>query len=544
MKKMKLLGAMLALLALIGVVVVCASPYAPVVMPCPEDIEAIWAIEDSREESEVPLVTALENHGMPLGYDRENNTFYCTLGLEQGDEWPDMHLTAPGAEGVSLILVDDYSYDWCRDAIRDGYAYQLLAYTDTAYHYTQIVFTGLPQIVVDTTEALTVEDSPVRVSVSAYGQALLEMSGRMHLRGASSLAMDKKGYKIEFTRDRNGAQKKISVTVPGFGEADALALLAGGYDDTKLRERLSWEAYNAIAADGEPFGGRQLQYAELFIDQQYMGLYLMLEPVDMEKELLLAGSRSAETDGVYRTAVLSLAEGRATKEHPRRVNTGYELYAAPAAGDAFAPLDAYLALMEEISDEEFEKMAFACIDMDSMLRYVLYVQAAGLTDNFFNNMYIWAHRGENGYVYRFAPWDADLTWGLKPEDIGAEYENWMVFPIADRMLRLDAGGMREKMLDMWTQMRGGVFSEAWLTERIDAFTAELIDSGAYARDAARWGLEVYEPDGYEILSYTVMRFALLDQEIARAAQTGERIGWLENTNYEVKSVSMYMEAAD
>ena len=59
MKKMKLLGAMLALLALIGVVVVCASPYAPVVMPCPEDIEAIWAIEDSREESEVPLVTAL-----------------------------------------------------------------------------------------------------------------------------------------------------------------------------------------------------------------------------------------------------------------------------------------------------------------------------------------------------------------------------------------------------------------------------------------------------------------------------------------------------
>ena len=544
MRKVMLFAMMLAMAGVIAAVICLASPYAPVVNPCPEDIEAIWAIEDTRAESETPLIGALENHGVPLGYDRESNTFYCTLGLDQGESWPEMHLTAPGAAGVSLMMADDYSYDWCQDAIRDGYAYQLLTYTDTAYHYAQIVFTGLPQILVETTAELTVEDSPVRVSVGAYGQAPLEMSGRMHLRGASSLAMDKKGYKIEFTRDRNGTQKKISVPVPGFGEADALALLAGGYDDTKLRERLSWAAYNEIAADGEPFGGRRAQYAELFIDQQYMGLYLMLEPVDVEEELLLAGAKSVETDGVYRTAVMSLAGDRAAKDHPRRFNTGYELYAAPSAGDAFAPLDAYLALMEEISDEEFKRKALACIDTDSMLRYVLYVQAAGLTDNFFNNMYIWAHREESGYVYRFAPWDADLTWGLKPEDIGSEYENWMVFPIADRMLRLDAGGMRQRMLDLWTRMRGGVFSEAWLTEKIGAFTAELVDSGAYVRDAARWGLEVYEPDGYEILSYAVMRFALLDQEIARAAQTGERIGWLENENYEVKSVSMYEETAD
>lgn len=541
MKKIKLLAAMALLAGVIVAVIGLASPYAPVVESCPEDIETIWAIEDARQESETPLITALENYGMPLAYDREADTFYCTLGLELGESWPKMHLTAPGASGVSLVMADDYSYDWCADAVRDGYAYQLLTYTDTAYHYTQIVFTGLPQIVVETSGEITVEDSPVRVSVSKYGEEPLAMSARIHLRGASTLAADKKGYKIEFTRERNGVQKKISVMVPGFGEADDVALLAGIHDETKLRERLSWAVYDAITTESEPFGGKKAQYAELFIDGQYMGLYLMLEPVDIEEELALSGGRSLETDGVYRTAVLSLAHGREAREHPRRVNTGYELYAAPAAGDPFAPLDAYLALMDTQDDGQFVQDALACIDVDGLLRYVLYVQAAGLTDNFFNNMYIWAHRGEDGYVYRFAPWDADLTWGLKPEDIGSEYDNWMVFPIADRMLSLNAGGMRQRMQDMWTQMRAGVLNEAWLEEKIAAFTAELVDSGAYARDAARWGIEAYEPDGYEILSYAGMRFVLLDEEIARAAESDEPISWLMNTNYEIKGISMRAE---
>lgn len=537
-KRMKLLAAMALLAGVIAAVIGLASPYAPVVEPCPEDIEAIWAIEDAREESETPLITALQNHGMPLAYDREANTFYCTLGLEQGGSWPQLRLTAPQAAGVSLVMTDDYSFDWCSDAVREGYAYQLLTYTDTAYFYTQIVFTGLPQIVVETSGKITVEDSPVHVSVSAYGEEPLVMSARMHLRGASTLTADKKGYKIEFTRERNGAQRKISVTVPGFGEADDIALLAGIHDESKLRERLSWAAYNEIAKEGEPFGRREAQYAELFIDGQYMGLYLMLEPVDIQEELTRAGGQSGETDGVYRTAVLSLAHGRETYEHPRRFNTGYELYAAPAAGEPFAPLAAYLALMDTEDDGQFVEDALACIDVDGLLRYVLYVQAAGLTDNFFNNMYIWAHRRADGYVYRFAPWDADLTWGLKPEDIGSEYENWMVFPIADRMLSLNAGGMRQRMQDMWAQMRKGVFSEAWLEGKIAAFTAELVNSGAYARDAARWGLEAYEPDGYEILSYAEMRFALLDEEIARAAGSDEPVSWLENTDYEIKGISM------
>lgn len=146
MKKLKLLAAMLALCGLMVIAVVLGSEYAPVVGRYRE-IEELWEIEDEREESVEPLVTALENHEVPLAFDRESNTFYCTLGLENGAEWPELHLTAPGArKGTAICFADDYTYDWCDEAIREGYAYQLMAYTDSEYAYFNLVFTGLPLV--------------------------------------------------------------------------------------------------------------------------------------------------------------------------------------------------------------------------------------------------------------------------------------------------------------------------------------------------------------------------------------------------------------
>ena len=117
MRRRGLLPGMLALLALLAAAVCAGSPYVPAAQKAPEDIEAIWDIEDAREESDVPLVTALEMNGMPLAYDAAENTFYCTLGLEDGEAWPELRLTAPGAKGVRLMFADDYTYDWRSEAV-------------------------------------------------------------------------------------------------------------------------------------------------------------------------------------------------------------------------------------------------------------------------------------------------------------------------------------------------------------------------------------------------------------------------------------------
>lgn len=114
------------------------------------ELEDAWEIEDTREESwETPLVVGMRSGDNELGFDRASNTFYCTLGMDGGDDWPELALFAKpeqGIENLRVAWVDDYSYDYRSDAIREGYRYELMAYTDTQYAYFGVVFTGLPTV--------------------------------------------------------------------------------------------------------------------------------------------------------------------------------------------------------------------------------------------------------------------------------------------------------------------------------------------------------------------------------------------------------------
>jgi len=508
----KLLLAMLACMAVLACTVRYGSPYAPVVGPV-ADIEAIWAIEDARTESETPLVTALANHGALLGYDETENTFYCPIGLETGDEWPEIHLTAPGAKDVSLVFVDDYSYDWCSDAIRDGYGYQIIAYTDTAFSYAQIVFTGLPIVTLETDGEIGYEDVKASVSFCAPDSGM--NSGAVtHLRGAGSRLSEKKSYKIDFVHGNKDSA--AIVDVPGFGAADDMILLAGVMDQSLLRDRLSWDVYAMIAEKDEPYGPRDTQYVELFVNNRYMGLYLMMEPVDDGEELVKASINAPTTDSVYRTAQIDYAGERMYVENPMREGSIYELYHAPVIGHEFDALGAYLTLEQmpegEAHDAEFERLAMAHIDMESMLRYYLLVQAGGMSDNVYNNMYVIANRADGKLTYRFAPWDMDLTWGrFTDSDTGDFYHDLFSFEVAQRMIDIDAGGVTRQMLgDMWSQMRETVFSEETIQELVDGYVYELDASGAYMRESMRWRGDAYAADGSEILIFAGEHFPLLD----------------------------------
>ena len=520
MKKIKLLLMMAALFAVLAAVVVLGSPYAPVVAPAPEDIEEIWAIEDARRESDKPLLTVLENHGMRLGYDETENTFYCPIGLDSGDEWPQLHLTAPGAKGVQLVFVDDYSYDWCSDALRDGYPYQILAYTDTEFSYTQIIFTGLPVITLETAGTVTYEDTPAQVTMASPegGMAARSMT---HLRGAGSAFSDKKSYKIDFVHGQKDSS--AIAEVPGFGQADNIILLAGVLDQSLIRDRLSWDIYAMIADGHEPYGPRKTRYVELFVNDRYAGVYVMMEPVDDGEELKKRSQNAPMTDSVYRTAQLEYAGERAYVENPMRDGSIYEVYHAPDSAHAFDALKPYLTLEQlpagEEHDAEFERLAMEYIDPASILRYYLFVQGGGMSDNVFNNMYVLAHRENSKTVYRFAPWDMDLTWGrFRDGESGDFYHKLFSFGVVERMLEADVGGVTRSMLsDMWAHLRETVFNEENVQRLVDGYVHELDASGAYMRDAIRWRGEAYLADGYEIITFAAEHFPALDAVFAQYA---------------------------
>lgn len=507
-----------ALSAAMAAAVVFGSPYAPAVAPV-ADIETIWAIEDARVEREEPLVTVLELDGMRLGYDRAENTFYCPIGLETGDEWPRLHLSAPDAKGVSLVFADDYAYDWCSDALREGYAYQILTYTDTEFSYAQIVFTGLPVVTLSTQTPITYENTPAAVTM-ASPLGGLNTRALTHLRGAGSGFSEKKSYKIDFV---HGQKDSAAIAeVPGVGQADDIILMAGVLDDSLMRDRLSWDIYAMIADEREPYGPRSTQYVELFVDERYAGVYIMMEPVDDGEELVKRGANAPATDSVYRSAQIDYAGERAYVENPMRDRSIYEVYHAPDAGRAFDALQPYLALeqlpRDAAHDAEFERMVTEYIDVESIVRYYLFVQGGGMGDNVFNNMYIIASRDGASLTYRFAPWDMDLTWGRIAAEGGDDaYHGLLSFDVVQRMLETDAGGARSTLCRLWADMRREAFCEETVTRLIESYTHELDASGAYVRNALRWRGDAYLADGYEIITFAAEHFAALDGIFAQYA---------------------------
>ncbi|MDO5377732.1 MAG: CotH kinase family protein [Clostridia bacterium] len=524
MKKLELLAAMLALCALMAAAVVLGSPYAPAVGPYRE-IEALWEIEDEREESAQPLITALENHGVPLAFDRESNTFYCTLGLENGAEWPDVRLTAPGAKrGTAICFADDYTYDWCDEAIREGYAYQLMAYTDSEYAYFNLVFTGLPLVVLRTDEEIGTQDVSAQMIMSQWGEEAVRGSALAHIRGDGSLYNEKKSYKIKFVRGANRTGSAV-YSVPGMGETDELILLAMAYDETLMRDRLSWEMAALAPTPSGAFAARKTQYAEVFVGDAYCGIYLMMEPYDIEEELRKEGAEAVLTDSLYRTFVPTM-----NKERPylKTEDGAYELFYAPNEASAFDALETYLSLMD-MEDEAFVREAESCIHLDSMLRYTLLVQAMALTDNSSNNMFIWA-RKENGRVrYRFELWDMDLSWDFDP---GSEYDYWFALPVQDRALNLDVGGARGRMAELWAQMKANGFTAETVEALTQRYQHELVDSGAYMRNMTRWNLMGMDNAAFAIASCAQGRFEMLDLVTQALCEAEERMVFLDSQQRE------------
>ena len=404
------------------------------------------------------------------------------------------------------MFVDDYTYDWRSEAVAEGYAYQVLAYTETAFGYFDLVFTGLPIVQLAAETPITSEDTQVQFTFSVFGETAQSTPARAHLRGDRSLSWKPKGgYKIEFTR--GGDSGKVPQHVAGLCETDEIILLPLAIDSTMMRDRLSWDIVSMAFDPDESFGGLPNQYVELFVDGRYEGVYLMMTPYDIGEEMRKEGQETIFRDSLYRVTSLEMEKDRPVLPDPTSPETGFELFYAPSAAHGFDGLQEYLTLMTEEDDAKFTQKALACLDLDSLLRYTLIMQLGCMVDNAGNNLYIWAHSQGGQTRYRFAFWDMDLTWGLYAGDEG---DRWVELPVADRVIALDVGGARSRIGEIWADLQRRGVTEETIDALVTQYVHELGDSGAYARDAQRWKKGGFVPDGYEIVGFASARFEMMN----------------------------------
>ena len=526
-----LTSVLIALLFLIGFSVAQHVEYQnddiippSIVQPAP-DIEFLWEIEDTRSESPLPLVTYLENNGSPLGYDEQSNTFYCTLGMNTSGDWPEISLIAPTRADISICFADDYTYDWCDQAIADGYAYELIAYTDTEYAYFSLVFTGLPVVSLHTKQEISTEYIPAYASISSAEHSPVQSLAKTHIRGSAFHADDqKKSYRLEFHRiNQQGKDKKNSISLLGMPNDTDWLLISNYTDDSLVRNHLAWDMWKKWNSDNDVFSLLESRMVEVFVNNEYMGLYQLMQRIDTDVEVTRMGG-NLDTDCAFRILAPANIKDRLVKSFKDTADVNIEIRKPPSRyteEGSFTILDAYSKLADVkqglLDDDAFLRELESHMDIEDLLSYFLYSQAISThEDNVYNNLYIWAMYDGTRHRYWYAPWDLDLSFALShaqanrpllegQDDICSELH------IPVRLLNLGGLNSRQILWELWTEKRSTILSDnsiyQWLYDAEHLVNA----SGAYARNSEKWTGSADNLNISEICAYAIQHLNTLDR---------------------------------
>lgn len=459
-----------------------------------KDIEEIWALEDTRTESESLLVHTMYLDEYELGFDKQSDTFYCSLGLG-AIEWPEMSLHAAGDENLHVVWVDDYAYDYREDAVRNGYRYQLFAYTDTSYSYFNLVFTGLPIVTlhVESDEEIGEEYIPARATVFGQGFDAIDSAALVHTRGGGyEKPIDKYSYRLEFHDEQGyGRDKKTKKSVLGM-EADSDWLLLGNASDqSAVRNYLAFDLWKKWNPDGA-LTVLENRMVELFVNNEYVGVYQIMQRISPQKEIIKVGG-NIETDCAIRVVAPQNQSDKPLMKLMDEMGYHVEYQYEPHgnAKQAFKNLEEYVLLnqkSEVIDDQTFIDLASKHIDIEDLMSYYLFLQAGILySDNIYNNHYIWMFWENGRYVYRLSPWDMDFAFsGVFMEDGSLMVKFAMAPIVATRMLDLDCMESRKVLHSIWAQKKETILTDDALEEWMLGIEEEINASGAYLRESEKW----------------------------------------------------------
>ena len=469
--------------------------------------------------------------GEELACDREQMIFYLPVDMNL-EEW-EAGTFSNVDDSIEILPMKDYTLLDKQETVAQGLHIPFLAWNREGgtCRKVYVVFTGLPVVKMETAADLDI-DTVFAGAVSFYeacGQEdwVLTSVFEAHERGQTTRAYPKKGYRVNLVDvTSTGISRKNKQSVLGMRKSDSWIFYAIYSDGTKVRDKFNTELWAGIGAEDTPYNayfGTKMKYVELVVNGEYRGLYGIFEPVDK--------TQLAITDEEYlykRTYGRALSQELFDSAGPDDYLTvlGMEIKGKKGNGTSldWKQLRQFIAITEE-EDEEFAQDAQQLLDLDNVADIWIYLQFLYGEDNIYKNMFFAFKKdtdGYQGYKLYLVPWDTDLTWGNVYMDSKEElYVKWapenadryLEWPLLDRLIELDVGGIRERIKDRWTELRSGILSEESMHEILTECIHQVQDSGAFTRDATRWPDSRHDADYDGMKQFMKERTEFLDKMI-------------------------------
>lgn len=409
----------------------------------------------------------------------------------------------------------------------DGNRLTIAAFDKTAYRLYCIELTTLPVISIttfgDTKTELVSDDfcyGVFTVFDSGTGEAAQFDIGVKTRGGTSKLFYPKKSYTVKFIDAISGKDESHSVL--GMTENSRFALNSLYEDESKIRDITTLQLWEAMAGnEGTPRDySIDMLPAEVIFNNEYWGLYGLQEIVNVES--MLGGSREeAATFKIlyYHIPVLEALNPASAEWQSVELTSS-------SMGNPWECMRGFIEDAYYTSDNEFREQVGTRLDMQNCRDFYLYLSFIYATDNIWKNCVFVQSADETGEMkLRLVPWDTDQSLGIYWStytdlkvglDITRSERDFAVEGpyLLGKLWELDAGGFRFLTASRWFELRKGVLSEESLFALMDGTYDTVTESGARARDAARWPNSAVCEDNSFIDEFVSRRLTYLDDYYA------------------------------
>ncbi|MBN1924217.1 MAG: CotH kinase family protein [Prolixibacteraceae bacterium] len=212
----------------------------------------------------------------------------------------------------------------------------------------------------------------------------------IRIRGNTSRHHQKKSYKIDF-KEFGGEQ---------FYKLKKLNLKPNNNDPGQLRELLSWQMYRNMNVPAA-----RTNYIELYMNDEFMGVYLNVENIDDEFVDRRFGNEAGNLYKCSWGATLELSNS-VYDNHLFEIKTNEEENNRNLLND-------FIQLLNSPDVEGWDEKMEAIFDVDNYLRQLAVESTIGHWDGYsfnMNNFYLYENP-ETGKIV-FIPYDLDNTWGI------------------------------------------------------------------------------------------------------------------------------------
>jgi len=383
-----------------------------------------------------------------------------------------------------------------------------------------------------------IEDHDGSLKDLANREASMQSAVSLEIHGDISATLAKKSYRLELV---DHEQNDHDLPLLGLPPGSDWVLHSCGFDPTCLRNVLAYRL-------GRTFGhyAPRTQFIELFVNDVYQGLYVLVERVRRDKHRvdLPRPARAADGDitGGY-IFKMDLGEGQPTDRVPRDwvspVTPTVYSYHYPRFDEITNAQKAYLrdhlsrfeALMRSSKWNDTDAGYRRWLDLPSWVDFALLQELSLNPDAYFKSVYLQKWPRSMGDKIAIGPfWDFDLAFGVAQFRDARNVQAWahtMNRFGAERVLydpprevpyvpeyweRLWTDPAFHRLLRCrWQELRKGPLRVETLNAMIDRWVEQL--AVARPRDAALWS--ALPKDGYQ------------GGDEALKAFLGERLAWMD-----------------